>query len=108
MILINVPFLYWIHESPHDYYRYTEFAFKKLALRADLKIEVIEVVGGALETWADLTGKVASYIPLLRWFLPWTLFQLVTILRKFHFINKKTAFLDAVFPTGYFVIMRKT
>ncbi len=24
-VLINVPFIYWLHEVPHDYHRYTEF-----------------------------------------------------------------------------------
>ena len=33
---VNVPFLYGIHEAPHDYYRYTEFALRRLAERAGL------------------------------------------------------------------------
>ena len=28
-IIMNVPFYYWLHEGPHDYYRYTEFALRR-------------------------------------------------------------------------------
>src|SRR5688572_15710146 len=30
-LIIGVPFLYWIHEAPHDYFRCTRFSLEKLA-----------------------------------------------------------------------------
>ena len=28
-LILGVPFFYWLHEVPHDYYRYTEFALRR-------------------------------------------------------------------------------
>jgi SAM-dependent methyltransferase len=107
VILINVPFLYWIHESPNDFYRYTEFGLRKLAQTTNFKVEVLEVVGGSLETWTDITSKISSYVPIFRAILPRGLFELICLLRKSRFLNRKLATLDTLFPTGYFMILRK-
>jgi len=56
-LLINVPFMYWIHESPHDYHRYTEFALRFYAEEAGLAIRKLEAIGGILEVLADLVAK---------------------------------------------------
>lgn len=56
-LLLNVPFLYGVHEQPHDYYRYTEFALRRHAAAAGLQILVLEPVGGAPEVLADLAAK---------------------------------------------------
>lgn len=29
VIIMNVPFFYFLHELPHDYYRYTEYALRR-------------------------------------------------------------------------------
>jgi SAM-dependent methyltransferase len=107
IILINVPFLYWIHESPNDFYRYTEFALRKLAEKTGFKVEVIDVVGGSLETWFDLTSKLGSYLPILRSFLSRLLFELSCWLRKSNSLNRKLKVIDTIFPTGYFMVLRK-
>lgn len=56
-ILLNVPFYYWIHEEPHDYHRYTEFALRRLITRAGLSALVLEPIGGFPEVLADLVAK---------------------------------------------------
>jgi SAM-dependent methyltransferase len=63
-ILMNVPFFYWLHESPHDYYRYTEYALQRFADAADMRITHLSVIGGAPEILADI---VAKNVAELRW-----------------------------------------
>lgn len=63
-ILVSVPFLYWIHEAPHDYYRYTEFALRRAAQENNLRIVSIQPLGGAVDVLADLIGKVTAGLPL--------------------------------------------
>lgn len=55
--IIGVPFLYWIHEAPHDYHRYTAFALRKYASTAGLAIESLEAAGGLSQVLADLLCK---------------------------------------------------
>jgi len=42
MLLITWPFIYPLHELPHDYVRYSEFAMQLLASRAGLQITMLE------------------------------------------------------------------
>lgn len=106
-LILNVPFLYWIHESPNDFYRYTEFALNLLLRNSNFEVEVLEPIGGLLETWADITAKLTSYIPGIKHFVPWTLFSLVFLLRNVKFIKSRFEQLDKLFPLGYFVVARK-
>jgi len=55
--IIGVPFLYWIHEAPHDYHRYTAFALRKYAAAAGLAVESLEAAGGLSQVLADLLCK---------------------------------------------------
>ena len=64
-VLLNVPFLYWIHETPHDFCRYTRFALRRQAEAAGLTVRVLEAIGGASEVIADILGKRCLRIPML-------------------------------------------
>ena len=64
-LVLSVPFLYWIHEAPHDYYRYTEFALVNLCKASNLRVFSITPVGGVWATVLDLTGRGVSSRPLL-------------------------------------------
>jgi SAM-dependent methyltransferase len=61
-LLMNVPFLYWIHEQPHDFHRYTSFALERMVGDAGLDLIEIRELGGAPEVLADLVAKVAMRI----------------------------------------------
>ncbi|MBP9500903.1 MAG: class I SAM-dependent methyltransferase [Candidatus Promineofilum sp.] len=56
-ILLAVPFFYRVHEAPHDYFRYTEFALKRFVAGAGLTLLSLEPYGGWPEVFADLVGK---------------------------------------------------
>ena len=56
--LINVPMLYCVHEAPHDYFRYTQFAVAALAEEAGFKVETVDPLGGKLLALADIAGKL--------------------------------------------------
>ena len=60
----NVPFLYWIHEAPHDYHRYTGFALERYALDNGFEPK-IEVIGGLLEVLGDVFSKLLNRIPIV-------------------------------------------
>ncbi|MEO8003689.1 MAG: class I SAM-dependent methyltransferase [Betaproteobacteria bacterium] len=106
-VLVNVPFFYWIHEAPHDYYRYTEYALRRFVDRAGLKMVELDAIGGAPEIMADLLAKNMLRVPrigdpaarLVQWI---TSIFLATRLGKR--ISRSTA---ETFPYGYFLVAQK-
>jgi SAM-dependent methyltransferase len=64
-ILLNVPFFYWLHEQPHDYYRYTAHALERFAGLAGLRIAHLSAIGGAPEVLADILAKNLVQVPLI-------------------------------------------
>ncbi|MBS1260859.1 MAG: hypothetical protein MAG453_00175 [Calditrichaeota bacterium] len=62
-LLLNVPFLYWLHEQPHDHHRYSEHALRRYAERAGLAVHVLEPLGGAFDVLADISAKLLARIP---------------------------------------------
>jgi SAM-dependent methyltransferase len=51
-LLLQVPFQWWVHEAPHDYFRYTPFALQLLLERAGFAGVDIEPLGGFFSQWA--------------------------------------------------------
>ncbi len=106
-ILINVPFYYWLHERPYDYYRYTEFSLKRFIDNSGLRLIQLESTGGSPEIIADILAKHFQFIPVIGKPLARAiqhitmLFVRTTLGRK---ISKKTA---EAFPFGYFLIATK-
>lgn len=64
--IIGTPFYYWIHEAPHDYYRYTRYALERHARDASLEVISIEPVGGLPHVLTDLLCKASSQRKLTR------------------------------------------
>jgi ubiquinone/menaquinone biosynthesis C-methylase UbiE len=63
--IINVPFLYWVHEAPHDYYRYTEYALEHFANNSNFNVVSLEPIGGLPEVLADFIAKKPGVIPVI-------------------------------------------
>ncbi|MFN3840666.1 MAG: class I SAM-dependent methyltransferase [Cyclobacteriaceae bacterium] len=106
-IIVSVPFLYKIHEAPHDYFRYTEFALKNFATKNNLKIVELESFGGLPVVLADLYAKILVKIPVIG-------NALASILQSlcFWFVHtpwgkRLSARTAGAYPLGYFLVVEK-
>ncbi len=106
-LLVNVPFLYAIHEAPHDYFRYTEFALRGLVERSGLRLVELEALGGGAQVLADLTAKLLLRYGLLgrplAAFVQWWAGVLLRTRRG----RRRAARSARRFPLGYFLVVEK-
>jgi SAM-dependent methyltransferase len=58
-LIVGVPFLYWLHEQPFDYHRYTEHALRRYAEDAGFEAIEIAPIGGLLHVLIDTVCKGA-------------------------------------------------
>jgi SAM-dependent methyltransferase len=65
ILILNVPFFYWLHEEPYDYFRYTKYALTAMAEEVGFEIIEIEPIGGAPEVLADIIAKTIKMAPLI-------------------------------------------
>ena len=105
--LINVPFYYWLHEKPFDYYRYTQFALQNFAEKNNFEILHLQPYGGAFEILVDILSK--AILPKIKGGK-----RLVPRLQKsaWWFTNtskgkKLRESTSANFPFGYEMVVRK-
>jgi len=87
--IVSAPHAQWLHEEPHDYYRFTKYGMRQLAEDAGLCVIEIEPIGGAIALMGFLAG---THIPTLGRgpTHPWM--KLRTVLQRF--INATTGWLD--------------
>jgi SAM-dependent methyltransferase len=64
--IVGTPFYYWIHEAPHDYYRYTKFALARHAQEAGFIVISSEPIGGLPHVLTDILCKAAQHRSLTR------------------------------------------
>ncbi len=111
--ILQVPWQWWIHEQPYDYYRYTPFSLKLLFENAGFRILEISPVSGFFTTWF-LKFNYFSEIFLLRKKNKISKTILSSALRPIWYINQKLApFLDRydkdwyLETVGYWVLAKK-
>lgn len=106
-VIMNVPFYYSLHEQPHDYYRYTEFALRRFVVAAGLKLILLDRIGGAPEVIADIFSKNIVRVPGLgrpiAAFAQWLTFRFVGT----PFGRRISNATSASFPLGYFLVAEK-
>jgi SAM-dependent methyltransferase len=106
-LIMNVPFIYWLHEQPHDYYRYTEFALRRFVESVNMTLIDLKATGGVPEVLADILSKSLVRVPLAGGvaasFIQWAT-QLFVKTSAGQRLSSKTA---AQFPLGYFLVARK-
>ncbi len=105
-LLLNVPFYYWIHERPYDFYRYTKFALQRFMSLAGLEVVELTTVGGAPEVLADIASKLANSLRGGRVIAAW-LQEAASLLgrsKRFVAYSQKSS---ESFPLGYFLVARK-
>lgn len=110
-IVLQVPWQWWIHEAPHDYFRYTPYGLKYMFDKSGFKDVQIEPQSGFFTTWVlkinYFTARFVRGPNFLRWvskvlLVPfWTVGQLLApVLDKFDRSWSAEA-------QGYFVLARK-
>lgn len=57
-IVISVPFLYWVHEAPNDFHRYTEYGLIRLCEAVGLRVASCRPWGGHPDVMVDMAGKL--------------------------------------------------
>lgn len=110
-IIVQVPFMWWVHEAPYDYYRYTRFGLQYLFEKVGfIDVQVYPQTG----FWTMWTLKFNyQTIRLIRG--PWPIRKAVDLLlRGVWAINQRIApWLDKYWKceaetAGYFVVAKKT
>lgn len=106
-VLLNTPFLYGIHEAPHDYARYTEFGLRRFAVQAGLEVVLLAPVGGSLHVMADLLAKHLAHLPLVGAALASAVQGLVALADRFAWGRRFAQRSGERFPLGYFMVAVK-
>jgi SAM-dependent methyltransferase len=106
-LLLNVPFLYWVHEEPYDFYRYTEFSLRRFAEGVGLRIEELEPFGGLPEVLADLLAKGVYRLPVVGNPLSQLFQGVVSAVRGISVGHKLSTKLGFRYPLGYFMVATK-
>jgi 2-polyprenyl-3-methyl-5-hydroxy-6-metoxy-1,4-benzoquinol methylase len=105
-ILMNTPFLYWIHEAPYDYYRHTEFSLKRFAESAGFGIISLEPIGGAPVVLADISSKFFLRYSRAKWVAS-CIQCLSRKMIKTKWVKRMSEKSSSVFPIGYFLVAQK-
>ena len=102
-MILTVPFFYWLHEEPHDYYRYTSHKLADFCSCCGLRTVELVPYGGGLEVVLDIVGKhIAGYPRLSALHLALSRLALrIPSLRRLS-EEKKHAF-----PLGYCLVAQK-
>lgn len=66
-LLLTVPFLWPLHEVPHDWCRYTPFALRDLLESAGFQVEELRALGGYDRSLAQMLALWLRLRPMHRW-----------------------------------------
>jgi SAM-dependent methyltransferase len=106
-LLLNVPFYYWLHEQPHDYFRYSEHALRSFVTDSGLSLLLLEGLGGAPEVMADVVSKHVGQVPALGQPFARLLQQSVWATARLGPVAKALRASSQRFPMGYFLVAEK-
>ena len=102
-LIIGVPFLYWIHEEPYDFHRYTRFALEKMTSDAGLVTISLVSYAGAPEVLADILIKTLAPWPRLVKFAYVFSRALLSLSR----VRQLSSMTRDVMPMGYLLVAEK-
>jgi len=102
-VLAGIPFFYNLHEEPHDYFRYTEFAIRHFCNKHGLKLLSLESTGGSPEVLVNFIVKHLGFSKTLSLFvgISGSFLMSLFLVRK---ISEKTR---NKFPLGYSIVAQK-
>jgi len=102
-LIVSVPFMYWLHEEPHDYYRYTKYGLTDILTSNGFEIVELHSCGGGLDVIVDIFSKLVVRLPVIGNYLAIVMSVLFGKISKI--VSTKS---DSKFPLFYFVIAKKT
>ena len=102
-LILGVPFLYWIHEQPHDFHRYTRYALQRLAIDAGLQVVSLAPFGGGPHVVLDMAAKIVSgYRPLASF-----VYAFAQLLLWMPLAQNAAAATRELMPSGYVLVAQK-
>jgi SAM-dependent methyltransferase len=102
-VILGVPYLYPIHEAPHDYCRHTEFSLRLLCEQSRLEVLELTPYGGGIQAVAVLFLKsIAGRSRILELLEPG-----VRRLSKLPPVRRFAERYAAELPLGYCLVARK-
>ncbi|MBD3373794.1 methyltransferase domain-containing protein [candidate division KSB1 bacterium] len=101
--IIGTPFLYWLHEEPHDYFRYSPFILKHLCDQHQLKIIRLEAYGGSIHVFLDMIVKHFSFSKVCSKIIAW-LCRMILYVPGIAKLSDKTA---KKFPLGHILVTER-
>jgi SAM-dependent methyltransferase len=102
-LIVGVPFLYWIHEEPRDFHRYTRFALGKMTEDAGLDVISITAYAGAPEVMSDIAVKALGSRPRLARLI----YVLTRAMLKLSLVKKLSEATKTSMPLGYVLVAQK-
>ncbi len=102
-LILSVPFLYGVHEAPHDYHRWTAFKLRAFCEANGLKVLELQPYGGGLEVVLDIVGKHLDLHPVLSA----VHLSVAKLLRRIGPIKGSSERRKEIFPMGYSMVAEK-
>jgi hypothetical protein len=106
-LIMNLPFYYWLHEQPYDYYRYTQFALKRFIERSGMRLLQLQETGGSPEVLADVFAKNAIHLPVIGTPIAMLTQWAVSTFTHTSLGRRISVATGRLFPLGYFLIAEK-
>ncbi len=113
-LIINVPFLYPLHDEPLDFQRWTQHGLQQLAYRHGFQLRKLDAWGHPLETAALLTN-IALSKTLLNWMkqknplliLAIVLPLFILLINISAYVLARLSLMDSMMPHGYRLTLEK-
>jgi SAM-dependent methyltransferase len=106
-VVMNVPFFYWLHAHPYDYYRYTQFALERFVAINGLKLILLEPLAGVVEVLVDLQSKLLAKLPIVGAPLAVLLQAIARAFGRTRLGQKVARRSARHFPLGYFLVAQR-
>jgi SAM-dependent methyltransferase len=102
-LILTIPFFYWLHEEPNDFFRYTKHSLENYCEMNRLNVISLEPYGGAWEIVMDIISKnIAKHRILSKIHL-----KLCKLLLKGILGKNIASYRSQKFPLGYYLIAQK-